>query len=169
MPQNSKTLLLDKKQIEQRINRIAFQIYEDCYTEKEIIIAGIRKNGYLLAEKIEKALKEICKLKTTLVEIKIDKDHPLETPIEISMPANEMHGKVVILVDDVLNSGKTLMYSLRKILNADLKKLRTVLLVDRDHKRYPVNADFVGITLSTTLQEHITCDLKSHNESVYLS
>jgi pyrimidine operon attenuation protein/uracil phosphoribosyltransferase len=80
-----------------------------------------------------------------------------------------MHHKTVVLVDDVLNSGRTLMYALRKVMNADLKKLRTVLLVDRDHKRYPVNADFVGITLSTTLQQHISCNLKSDNESVYLS
>jgi pyrimidine operon attenuation protein/uracil phosphoribosyltransferase len=169
MTHKTQTLLLNKMQIEQRINRIAFQIYEDCYSEKEIIIAGIKNNGYLLAAKIETALKQICKLKTTLVSIKIDKEKPLQNPIEISMPADEMHHKTVVLVDDVLNSGRTLMYALRKVMNADLKKLRTVLLVDRDHKRYPVNADFVGITLSTTLQQHISCNLKSDNESVYLS
>jgi pyrimidine operon attenuation protein/uracil phosphoribosyltransferase len=169
MTHKTQTLLLNKMQIEQRINRIAFQIYEDCYSEKEIIIAGIKNNGYLLAAKIETALKQICKLKTTLVSIKIDKEKPLQNPIEISMSADEMHHKTVVLVDDVLNSGRTLMYALRKVMNADLKKLRTVLLVDRDHKRYPVNADFVGITLSTTLQQHISCNLKSDNESVYLS
>ncbi len=168
MGRSSGILLLNKVQIEQRINRIAFQIYEDCYNEKEIIMAGIRNNGYLLAEKIRDVLQQISPLKILLVEIKINKEQPLAQPIELSIPIESMHGKAVILVDDVLNSGKTLIYSLRKILNADLKKLRTVLLVDRDHKRYPVSADFVGITLSTTMQEHVECDLRPRHESVRL-
>ena len=84
------------------------------------------------------------------------------------MQREELKNKVVIVVDDVLNSGKTLIYSLRPFLDADMRKIRTVLLVDRDHKRYPVEADFVGITLSTTLQEHIRVDLTPGNEAVYL-
>jgi pyrimidine operon attenuation protein/uracil phosphoribosyltransferase len=168
MARASGILLLNKVQIEQRINRIAFQIYEDCYNEKEIIMAGIRNNGFLLAEKIRNVLQRISPLKILLVEIKINKEQPLAHPIELSVPMETMHGKTVILVDDVLNSGRTLIYSLRKILNADLKKLRTVLLVDRDHKRYPVSADFVGITLSTTMQEHVECDLRPRHESVRL-
>ncbi|MCC6384153.1 MAG: phosphoribosyltransferase [Bacteroidia bacterium] len=169
MTEQNRILLLNKEQIEQRINRIAFQIYEDCYNEKEVLIAGIRKNGFTLAAKIEKVLNKICKLKTRLIEVRIDKSHPLEKPIELSVDSKEMSGKTVILVDDVLNSGKTLTYSLRKMLNADLKKLRTVLLVDRDHKLYPVSADFVGMTLSTTMQEHVTCEFRDKDEYVYLS
>ena len=164
-----KTLLLNKKQIEQRINRIAYQIYEDNFDEKEIFIVGILNTGYELAEKIEKALNKICSIKTVLVKLKIDKHHPIAVPITSSVDSSEMKGKVVILVDDVLNSGKTLIYGLRKLLNEDLKKIRTVLLVDRDHKRYPIMADYVGMTLSTTLQEHISVEFGGKEEAVFLS
>lgn len=164
-----KTLLLTGKQIEQRINRIAYQIYEDNFEEKEIIIVGIVKSGFKLAQKIEQALHKICTIKIRLVELKIDKQNPISTPIEISIPTAELKDKAVILVDDVLNSGKTLTYGLRKVLNEDVKKIRTVLLVDRDHKRYPIVADFVGLTLSTTLQEHVSVEFDGKKEAVYLS
>jgi pyrimidine operon attenuation protein/uracil phosphoribosyltransferase len=166
---SDKTLLLNKKQIEQRVNRIAYQIYEDNFEEKEIYIVGILKSGYTLAEKIETALNKICNIKTHLVQLKIDKQNHISVKIELSIESAKMKDKVVILVDDVLNSGKTLIYGLRKLLNEDLKKIRTVLLVDRDHKRYPIMADFVGITLSTTLQEHISVEFGGKEEAVYLS
>lgn len=166
---SNKTLLLNKKQIGQRINRIAYQIYEDNFEEKEIFIVGIVKSGYVLAEKIEKSLNKICNIKTQLIELKLDKQQHIEVPIIISFDTSKMKGKVVVLVDDVLNSGKTLIYALRKLLNEDLKKIRTVLLVDRDHKRYPIMADYVGITLSTTMQEHISVELAGKEEAVYLS
>lgn len=164
-----KTLILNKTQIEQRVNRIAYQIYEDNFEEKEIILVGIVNSGYQLAERIEKALKKICSVKVHLATLKINKPNPIEAPIEISLDAAFMKGKVVILVDDVLNSGKTLIYGLRKLLNEDVKKIRTVLLVDRDHKRYPIMADFVGITLSTTLKEHISVEFGGKEEAVFLS
>ncbi|MEO5571544.1 MAG: phosphoribosyltransferase family protein [Bacteroidia bacterium] len=166
---HDKTLLLNKKQIEQRVNRIAYQIYEDNFEEKEIFIVGILKSGFTLAERIEAALNKICDIKTHLVQLKIDKRNHISVGIEISIDSSKMKGKVVILVDDVLNSGKTLIYGLRKLLNEDLKKIRTALLVDRDHKRYPIMADFVGITLSTTLQEHISVEFGGKEEAVYLS
>ena len=166
---NEKTLLLNKKQIEQRINRIAYQIFEDNFDEQEIFIIGIEKGGFVLAEKIEAALNKICPVKTFLIKLTLDKQHHLSAPIKISFDTSKLKGKVVVLVDDVLNSGKTLIYSLRKLLNEDLKKIRTVLLVDRDHKRYPIMADFVGITLSTTMQEHVSVELSGKEEAVYLS
>ena len=166
---SDKTLLLNKKQIEQRINRIAYQIYEDNFEEKEIFIVGILKSGYTLAEKIEKALNNICDIKTHLLQLKIDKHNHIAVTIELNADSSKMKGKVVVLVDDVLNSGKTLIYGLRKLLNEDLKKIRTVLLVDRDHKRYPIMADYVGITLSTTLQEHVSVEFGGKEEAVYLS
>lgn len=165
----NKTLILNNLQIEQKIQRIAYEIYEDNFEENEIIIAGIQNSGYVLAKKLELTLNHICKIKTKLVEIKIDKTNQANHLAIINCKEGELKGKVVILVDDVLNSGKTLLYSLRAFLDADIQKIRTVLLVDRDHKRYPVKADFVGITLSTTLQEHITVDLSTGKESVYLS
>jgi pyrimidine operon attenuation protein/uracil phosphoribosyltransferase len=168
MMDTTKTLILNSRQIEQKIERIAYEIYEDNFEESEIVIAGIMKSGFVLAKKIEVTLNRICNLKTSLAEIHIDKTDQANHKVIIK-GTDDLKNKVVILVDDVLNSGKTLIYSLRAFLDADLKKIRTVLLVDRDHKRYPILADFVGITLSTTLQEHITVELTAGEEAVFLS
>lgn len=165
---DTKTILLDKKAIQHRIDRIAYQLYEDNYKEKELFLVGIHDRGYTLAKKIEKALGKLSNVKTTLMELKVDKDNPLSSQIEISIDVKLLKGKVVVVVDDVLNSGKTLMYSLRPFLDVNVKKLRTVLLIDRDHKRYPVRANYVGLRLATTLKEHVTVNLKSGEEIAYL-
>ena len=162
------TLLLNHLQIQQRIERLAYQIYEDNFDQEELIIAGIINRGFVFAEKLCSALKNICPLPTRLIKLEVDKENPTQVNMTPALSQEELRNKVVIVVDDVLNSGKTLMYSLRPFLYADMRKIRTVLLVDRDHKRYPVEADFVGITLSTTLQEHIRVDFTAGKEAVYL-
>lgn len=154
----SRTLLLNDHQIQQRINRIAYQIYEDNFEEQEIVVIGIWQNGYLLAEKLVKAINSICSVRTHLFELHIDKNNQVEKEVSISATREMMAGKSIILVDDVLNSGKTLIYAMKAVLDIDTRKIRTVLLVDRDHKRYPLMADFVGITLSTAMQEHVTVE-----------
>ena len=150
MEQNA-TLLLDQKQIDQRINRLAYQIYEDNVEEKEIILAGILNNGYKVAERLKLVWNNIANFSVKLIEVSIDKKSQTEQEIGISMKKEELQGKVIILVDDVLNSGKTMMYALKPFLTADIKKVRTVVLVDRNHRRYPIAIDFSGLTLSTTM------------------
>ncbi len=162
------TQVLNKVQVAQKIDRIAYQVYENNHTEKEIIIAGIAGNGQNLAEKLAKAVEKISPLKVVLVTITINKEKPAENPIEISISKKETENKVVVVVDDVLNSGKTLMYAIRHILQVNLKALRTVVLIDRDHKRFPVKADYVGMELSTTLQEHVTVVFGGKNEGVFI-
>jgi pyrimidine operon attenuation protein/uracil phosphoribosyltransferase len=163
----SRTLLLNHHQISQRITRIAYQIFEDNADEQEIFIVGIQKNGYVFARKIQSALQSMCPVKVTLLELRIDKHRQVET-VEISGTSENLAGKSIVLVDDVLNSGKTLIYSLKALLKNDIRKIRTVLMVDRDHRRYPILTDFVGLTLSTTLQEHVTVEF-GEEDSVYLS
>jgi|SRR5688572_7295285 len=164
----SRTLLLNHQQITQRINRIAWQIYEDNADETEIFIIGIWQNGFLLAQKIQQAVQKVCKLKVHLLELRIDKQHQEEHEVTISGTREALVGKSIILVDDVLNSGKTLIYSMKAILKTDTLKIRTVLLVDRDHRRYPIMTDFVGMTLSTTFQEHVSVEF-GKEDAVYLS
>ena len=163
------TPVLNKKQIEQKVNRLAWQVYEDNFPEKEIIVAGIAKTGFLLAQRMAAVLEKISPFKIKLVKIILDKENPLSCVIEPNIEQTELKGKVVVLVDDVLNSGMTLTYSLRPFLDSGIKKIRTVILVDRSHKRFPTSADFTGISLATTMQEHITVDLESGNDSVLLS
>jgi pyrimidine operon attenuation protein/uracil phosphoribosyltransferase len=165
----TQTPVLGKKQIAQKINRIAWQVYEDNFSEKEIIIAGIAKTGFLLAQRIAAVLEKISPLKIKLVKIILDKENPLTCNMEPRLSTKELKGKIVVLVDDVLNSGMTLTYSLCPFLGSDVKKIRTVILVDRSHRRFPIGADFTGISLATTLQEHVTVDLEGEEDSVMLS
>lgn len=165
---SSPTLLLNALQIQQRIDRLAYQIYEDNFDQQSIFLAGIANSGLTVARRIAQSLSRICTLDVKLIEIHVDKENPTQIKLIPEQKREELKNKVVIVVDDVLNSGKTLIYSLRPFLDADILKIRTVLLVDRDHKRYPVEADFVGITLSTTLQDHIRVDFSPGAEAVYL-
>ena len=167
--EQSQTILLNQKQMEQKINRIAYQVYEDNVDEKEIIIAGIMQNGFVLAKKIDSILRSISPINTKLVEVAIDKHSHLQKEIKLSISQSEFQGKTVLLVDDVMDSGKTMIYALKPFLQADIKKIRIAVLVDRNHKGYPITADFVGIRLATTLQEHITAVFDKENESVFLS
>lgn len=165
----AKTLVLDSKQIEQRINRIAYELYENNYEEKNIIMAGIAPNGYVLAQRIAKVLEAISPIKVKLAKLEMNKENPLDEEIRTELKPADIHDKVIVLVDDVLNSGKTLIYGARLFLQAPVKHLTTVVLVDRNHTRYPVKADFSGISLSTTLQEHISVELGAKGkEAVYL-
>ena len=166
---SSKTKILSNKQIEQRISRIAYQIYENNYSEKEIIIAGIASNGFILAERIAKQLQEISSIKVCLAEIKINKKEPLSERVKVSLSEKELRDKVIIVVDDVLDSGRTMIYGIDPFFKYPVKRLSTVVLVDRDHHSYPVKADFVGISLATTMQEHISVELNGgKNDAVYL-
>src|SRR4051812_23052475 len=166
----TQTLILTSKQIQQKINRIAYEIYENNCDEKEIIIAGIADNGYFLAKRIADVLKKISAMDINLISIKIDKKNPLAEEIKINLADKELKNKVIVLVDDVLNSGKTLMFGAKPFLTTPVKRLITAVLVDRGHNRYPIKADFVGLSLSTTLREHITVEIDGKgNETVYLS
>lgn len=162
-----KTVVLNETQIKQKINRLAFEIYENHYQEKEIIVGGIAGTGYKLAELICERLKQYDEFKTTLVSVEVNKNNPLANDPSVKLKREDVEDKVVILVDDVLNSGKTLIYGIKYFLEVRLKALRTVALIDRDHKRFPVKADYVGLHLSTTLQEHVNVVLEDEM-AVYL-
>ncbi len=149
------TIVLNATQVNQKIDRLAFQIHENTYNEKEIIIAGIAGNGFKLAELLAERLANFSEVKVTLVPVNVNKEDPLAINASVELEKADAEDKVVILVDDVLNSGKTLIYGIRHFLQVRLKALRTVALIDRDHKRFPVKADYVGLVLSTTLQEHV--------------
>jgi len=160
--------ILDQAQIKQKIDRIAYQILEDCFDEKEIIIAGIASRGFVFAQKLEKVLSKISKIKCTLVEINLDKDSN-NLVASTNIPVSQCKNKTIILVDDVLNSGRTLLYGLSVFLNIPTKKIRTAVLVDRSHKLFPISTDYAGYTISTVSQEHISVVFDKNKEAVYLS
>lgn len=164
-----KVEILNTAQIQQKLNRLAYEIYEHTADEKEIIMAGIEGNGYAVAKKLAALVKKIAGHEVLLGKIMVDKKNPLASLPRTDLEEKDYKNKVVIVVDDVLNSGKTLIYGVQLFLNQPVKKLHTVVLVDRSHTRYPVKADFVGLSLSTTMQEHIVAELsQSGKETVYL-
>ena len=163
----TKTVVLDKTQVNQKIDRLAFQIHENHYNESDIIIAGIVGNGFTLATLLKDRLANFSNVKVTLVPVNVNKKDPLAIEAFVELEKADAEDKVVILVDDVLNSGKTLIYGIRHFLQVRLKALRTVALIDRDHKRFPVKADYVGLVLSTTLKEHIRVEF-GDEMAVYL-
>lgn len=165
-----KLLILNKIQIQQKIDRMAYQILEDNLSEKEIVLAGIVNTGYIIAKRLKKVLESISEIKIILMKIEIDKvSSHLQASSDIDI--NSVKNKVVILVDDVLNSGRTLVYGLGVFIDIPLKKLRTLVLIDRSHRLFPISSDFTGMELSTLLKEHIevVLDQKSKDDAVYLS
>lgn len=149
-----KNIILTQQEIIHKTRRIAYQIYETFSDEKEIVLAGIASNGYVFTQKLAAELEKISDLKVILCEVKINKENPLDK-IETSLPPDAYANKALVLVDDVLNSGTTLIYGVKHFLDVPLKKFKTAVLVDRNHKQYPVKADFKGLSLSTSLREHI--------------
>ncbi|MFT4753468.1 MAG: pyrimidine operon attenuation protein/uracil phosphoribosyltransferase [Salibacteraceae bacterium] len=163
----TRTVILDHKQVSQKITRIAHEIIENNFVEKSLVIMGIKSEGFVLAERLVKILTQISDMDIVLHEVSIDKKKPLSSGLVSSIEENELNNKAVILVDDVLNSGKTLVYATKFLLDHKIKRLQTVCLVDRKHRKFPIRADFVGLTLSTTLQEHITVEFGKY-DCVYL-
>lgn len=163
-----RSVILTDNEIKHKIKRIAFQIYENNSENKEVIIAGIAKNGFLIANQLKTILETISTIKVTVCEVKIDKKKPLNL-VETSIDENDYKNKSLILVDDVLNSGTTLMYAVKHFLNVPLKQFNTAVLVNRNHKKYPVKADFKGISLSTSMQEHITVEVIDDKITAYLN
>ena len=156
------TIILDKDQISHKIRRIAYQIYETNVNEKEVIIAGIFENGYLFAQKIKPIVEAISPIKVTLCKVTIDKKSPTN-PINTSLDKKDYKNKSVLLVDDVLHSGTTLIYGVKHFLEVPLKQFKTAVLVDRNHKKYPVKADFKGISLSTSINENVSVVFEKDN------
>ena len=146
--------ILTHEEIKHKIRRIAYQIYECNVNENEIILAGIESNGYILAKQLKLALTKITNISPLLCKVSIDKKNP-RNPITTSISENDYKNKSVVLIDDVLNSGTTLVYGVKHFLEVPLKQFKTAVLVNRNHKKYPVKADFKGISLSTSLHEHV--------------
>lgn len=162
------TQILNHSDIEHKIKRIAYQIYETHLNEDEIVLAGINGNGFIFAEKLNEVLATIAPLKVTLCQVLLDKKHPLKGT-STSITPEKYTGKAVIVVDDVLNSGLTLIYGVKHFLEVPLKRMTTAVLVNRNHKNFPIKADFKGISLSTSLQEHISVSFDEGNYQVNLS
>jgi len=150
-----KVQILTGAEIQQKTRRIAYQIVEDNYDESELILIGIKPNGFEYAEQLKKEIEAIDDIKVVLIELSLNKSKPLEEEIHLELGKKSLDRKTVIVVDDVANTGKTLYYALKPVMEFSPKKVQAAVLVDRQHKLFPVSPDFVGLSLSTTMKEHI--------------
>jgi|TARA_B100001059_G_scaffold107391_1_gene107045 pyrimidine operon attenuation protein/uracil phosphoribosyltransferase len=159
--------IMDANDIHKTVKRIAYQIYETHFEDSQLILAGIAHNGVILAKRIREELDKISDIDVIFMEIKVDKKNPIN-PIVLSKKLEVCENNSVVVVDDVLNTGSTLIYAVTHFLSIKLKKLQTAVLVNRNHKNFPIKGDFKGISLSTSIKEHIDVAF-GNNEGVYLS
>lgn len=154
---STKKYILDQATAEKKMRRMALEIIENNIDETGIILAGVRESGTVVAKHMQELLSEISPVNTELISITLDKREPKEVTLSKEMDFNN---KVVILVDDVANSGKTLLYALKPFLAFHPKKIQMLVLVERSHNSFPVHPDYVGLSVSTTLQEHIYVEVE---------
>jgi len=165
----NKNIILNADAVQKKINRLAYEIYEENYLEKEIALIGIDPNGAILAQVLKTELEKISSLTIHYSTIKIDKDNPVFDNIQVGLPAEKFSEIPIIIVDDVLNSGRTMFYCFKPFLDSALKKIQVAVLVDRSHKKFPISADYVGYSLATTLQEFVEVNITSpENYAVFL-
>ena len=169
----SPKLILNAEQIRQKVIRIAYEIYERNFEEEQLIVAGVVDRGYLLAERIAYQLNQIspftfAQQRLHLSRVSLQKFTDRQADITLDFANEQLAGKSIVLVDDVLNTGKTLAYCVSPFLRHPIKKIETAVLVNRSHIRFPVMANYTGYELATTLQEHIEVVLEEGKEAVYL-
>lgn len=162
--------ILDHKKIQQKVKRLAIEILEHNYEESELILIGINNRGMQVALLLMEELKQLKPISILLTRIRLSPADPLGSPIELEMPVEELDQKAIIIVDDVANTGRTMFYACKPLMNILPKKIETAVLVDRQHKSFPIKVDYVGLSLATTLKENIDVEIREAGEfAVYMN
>lgn len=163
-----RTLILEKRKIRQKLERMAYEIIENNYNAKEILLAGINNRGLFVAKRLAEFMKNIMDIKVTVKNLKVNAANPIETEVSIDID-HAVNDQSVIIVDDVANTGRTLLYATKPFLSYLPRKIQVAVLVDRKHKTYPISADFVGLSLATTIRENIRVEVsKTEVQAVFL-
>jgi pyrimidine operon attenuation protein/uracil phosphoribosyltransferase len=164
---SEKSLVLNAKQVSQKIRRIAFEIYENNFSEKLVVLAGLEGQGYEFAKILEKELKLVSTLDTLLTKVSLNKFASTQSEVSLDTPVKDLKKKSIILVDDVLNTGRTLAYAMKPFLEIEIKKIEVAVLVNRSHTLFPIVPTYSGFELATTFSEHVEVKL-GKNAAVYL-
>ena len=152
-----KNYILDENIASKKLRRMALEVIENNAGETELILAGIEENGAVIARMMSRLIAENSAIVTRLITITLDKRNPGVISVS-DMP--ELTDKVVIVIDDVASSGKTLLYALKPFLDHHPRKIQTLILVERSHTSFPVRPDYTGLSISSTLQEHIYVEVE---------
>ena len=156
--------ILDKVQIQQKIKRLAYEILESNYTENEIILAGINNNGLGFAKMLKRQIEKLSDVSVQLKQIKLNPAAPVSSEVTINIDAADMKNKVIIVIDDVANTGRTMFYAMEVFMGIIPKKIETAVLIDRKHKLFPIEINFFGLSLATTMKEDIQVSLQKVSE-----
>ena len=166
---SDRTLIMSPQRVEHKLQRIARQIREKHFDEEELLIIGVREDGERIAQRLRSILEDLGSFRIRSASVSLNKRDPLASEPEASIAHEDLDDRTVILVDDVVNSGRTLAHTTKALLARPLANLTTVALVDREHHRFPIRADLVGTTLATTMKQHIEVEQEGSGEQVYLS
>ncbi len=161
-------LILDTKAIDAKLTRLAYEIYENNYQEQSLCLIGMNTQGDLLADLIKQELESISSLNVSRAQLKINPSNPTKD-IALDVDIASLEGKVVIIIDDVANTGRSLFYACKPLMSIVPKKIEFAVLVDRKHKLFPVKVDYVGLSLATTLKENILVKLSENKKEAYFS
>jgi pyrimidine operon attenuation protein / uracil phosphoribosyltransferase len=155
---SNRNYILSAEVADKKLRRMALEVMEQNYGAKELVLIGIKMNGIYIAQKISSYLKEVYKGEVQVMELSMDKKKPAEISLDKKMDFND---KTIILIDDVANSGRTMLYALKPLLAQHPKKIQTLALVERTHKTFPIEVDYIGLSVSTTQDEHIYIEVKN--------
>ncbi len=150
-----KNLVLDDAQVRQKIRRMAYEIFESNFTEKTIVLAGIDGQGYVLAQLLQKELLAISPLQVMTTRVILEKNSPQRSEVTLDLSPSDLKKRVIVIVDDVLNTGRTLAYGMKPFLSIEVKKIEVAVLVNRSHTLFPVQPNYTGYELSTTMTDHV--------------
>lgn len=153
-------IILNQEQIKQKIKRMAMEIYERHADEKQIYLAGINTKGFQIARLLEEEIIKLSPLKCELLNLRLDPASPTDQPITLDVDITKLKNKVIIIADDVANTGRTIFYSFKVFMEIIPKKIEVAVLIERTHKCFPVHVDVVGMRLATTLNENIEVSLQ---------
>ena len=155
--------ILNHRQILQKVRRLAIEIMERNTQEHELIVAGVNNRGMHFASLLVEQLRELSDAPIHLTKIRFNPANPVAEPVTIEMDLSALDGKPILVVDDVANTGRTLFYACKPLLDILPKQLETAVLVDRTHKSFPIQVDYYGMSLATTLKENIEVDFGDEN------
>ena len=162
--------ILNDRQIAQKVKRLAIEILEHNFGEEELILAGINNNGMVFSELLLQELTKISNMPITVTRIKLNPANPLASDIILEIPPEKVKDKVLIIVDDVANTGRTIFYAIKPILEVLPKKVEVAVLIDRSHKSFPIRVDYFGLSLATTLKNNIDVQIREVSErAVFLN
>ena len=162
-----KAVILDEISIDRKIKRLSYEIFERNLNNNNLLLVGVKKNGFVLAKLIKKELSKICKIKINVTQVLVDKHKPFNECVIYNNSLENHRNTPMIVIDDVCSSGKTMIYVVSSLISNYSNKISTLVLVDRKHHNYPIKSDYVGIEVSTTLRQFIEVDLEA-NKVAYL-